>query len=329
MKKITSFFVALTLLAIFILPTSSFAAQQDKKTSSDLALDYSSMLGHEDRSYDDLVNGLLENGLTQDEADYYAKMDILTNQIEQQEIDIQAELETVDKIPAEYARINPEEVKNRALNMDLSALKTILEQNDALFYGMQDSKDAIESLDSNSGDYSITIEYPDGSTFSASADVSKEEPELSNLETNTVQPGPWTTSSTFSFIGTCMSETSNYNCNSYWTLTSGSSYARVTDYYRWYFNYPGQYVSYNSDTGSSYNVGVVQMDYEVLSNHAIEYSDSSVIQGYTDVRFEVSSNFSASFAGIGVDVTAGGGWHSYCVTEVFHNGMITCWAASS
>ena len=329
MKRIISLIITLFSLAI-IFPTTASAqvsASSTSKTLKDLSINYTTMLGHEGRSYDELVQELLNNGLSQRDADYYAKADILANQIEQQDINVDADLKNTQMLSDQYSRLNPDELRDRALNLDPSALKTVLSQNDALKFGNADTQDTLKALDNNN--YSVTVEYPDGSKFIASSALCKEESGDNELKTNTVVPGPWNDEIAYeSYWGAC-TYTGNWSHNSYWTYSTGVNWARVGDLYGWYYNDPGKYISYNSDTGASAYAGVVTISSESLSNHQNEYSATwgLFLQGYTDVNFHVSSTFKASFLDLGIDLGGGMGWHGYCVHEVSNEGDVFVYAA--
>lgn len=331
MKKKLSIIIALLSLT-FTISAPAFAqtsSPSSDKSLKNLEVNYETMLGHKGRNHDQLVQELLNDGLSVKDADYYADLDILVNQIELQNISIDTDLKNAQKLSDQYARINPDELREQALAMDPSALKTILAQNDAMSFGKKDAQQVIQTLKKNNNGYNITIEYPDGSKFIQSSNTVEKQPESSAVKTNTYVSGPWNSSSKFS-SNYSIATPNRYVTTAYWQYTSGNSYAKVEDVFTWDFaNSPTYKVTYVSDTGASSYSGVVTIGTEYLSNHVgTSSSDPNIyIQGYTDVRFQVSGSFSASFAGMGISVSGGAGWHEYCVTEVDGIADVYNWAA--
>lgn len=166
MKKLLIRFIALLTLACVVLPSAAFAQTSmpsSSKSLKALSINYATMVGHEGRSYDALIQELLNDGLSQSDAEYYAKLDIFAYQTELQNIDVNSGLKDVQPLSDQFARINPDEVRERALNLDPSALKTILNQNEAMVLGHDDANDIIKTISETSNGYCVTIEYPDGS----------------------------------------------------------------------------------------------------------------------------------------------------------------------
>lgn len=335
MKKCIKLASVLILSLSMCIPTSAFAQSSDMqsiKTFNDIKMDYTTMLGHEGRSYEMLVKGMLNDGLTMEEADYYAKMDIIVNQIEIANINGDDILENVQAYTGDYARINPDVVKNNALNLDPRALKTVLSQNDAVLLGNNDAQASIKTL-GNKG-YNITVRYPDGSKAMYKSSTVIDETESSDIKTNTNVVGPWSKSYMFDYDLTDKTYNTNYVSTSTWSFTSGGSYTKVSDVFRWTLG-PDSHmgtsystVYYRDDTGSTSYAGVCSIDLEYLSNHINESASSTgnYIVGYTDARFTVSGSFTSTFGTLGISGNVGMGWHQYCITEVSNKGSVRYWA---
>lgn len=258
-RKVFKFITLLSLVTSMMFSTPAFAQTSlntQNKTIDDLEINYTTMLGHEGRSYDELVQEMLKDGLTQDDADYYSKVDILVNQIELQNIDIDTCLKNEQKFSDDYVRLNPDKLKDGVLKLDTRALKTVLSQNDALFQGSNDTKDAAQTL-SNNG-YNVTIEYADGSKAILLGNTVKDQSEDSEVKTNTNFVGPWNSSYMWDF-DLSDKAAGNYVSTSSWTYTSGVSYANVEDVFHWTLGTTKKTVTAVSDTGASSYAGVVKV----------------------------------------------------------------------
>ena len=330
--------VVITLLSVFLFTicTPVFAesdSSSNKKSLKDLEVNYKTMLGHKDRTHDQLVQELLNDGLTQEDAEYYADIDILANQIELQNINIEDDLKGVQKLSDQYVRTNPDELRQNALKKDPSALKTILSQNEAIISGPNDSRQAVaQAVKTEKKDdkgYKVTVQYPDGSKYILSSNTVKTEDESSSVTPNTFVVGPWNSSDWFNYDAKWTA--GSYSTTTEWQYQSGTSIAKVKDLFSWtYTTSPSEKTTYVNDTGASSYAGVVSIDLEYLSNHTntTATGQSQYIQGYTDVRFKVSQNFSASFQGyITISCDSGSGWHEYAVTEVSGVADIYSWCA--
>lgn len=331
MKNVCKFIVLFSLSLSIIISTPVLAQTSIplNNSLSNLKVDYTSMLGHEGRGYEELVSELINDGLTQDDADYYAKMDILVNQIELHNIDVESCLKDEKKLPDDYIRLNPDDVRSRALNLEPSALKTVLSQNDALDEGKKVAQNAMNAMEQESNQcFDITVDFGDGSKIIATSDTVKDKAEDTELVTNTDDThvkGPWNSSHFYDYDLTYKTN-GNYTTKSSWKYISGNSIAKVEDVYKWSYKVAKdgkKSATYISDSGASSYAGVVTVDSENISNHQNKLADEDgeYIQGYTDVVFSVSGSFAGTFEGVlSISVNAGAGWHEYCITEVANYG---------
>lgn len=301
--------------------SQSSSDSSSEKGLSDLKLDYKYMTGHKNRTYDQMYQEFLEEGLSQEDSEYYAKLDILVNQVEEQKINVEKDLKKVEKIDTKYARLHPDEVRNLALEKDPKALKTILSQNQSISLGFDESKEISRTLDKQGNGFKVVIEYEDGSKFIQSSFTSKceEQPESSTVvpNTSTMVPGPWDSCTMFA-SNYNISSSGTYATNSTWQYLNASGFAKVKDLFTWDLDFPNMKATYRSDSGASSYSGIVSIDKEYLSNHqnTTAYGAAGYIQGYTDTVFKVSSSFAASIPGLSISVSSGAAWHEYSITEI-------------
>ncbi|UOF92569.1 hypothetical protein LSG31_10665 [Fodinisporobacter ferrooxydans] len=145
------------------------------------------------------------------------------------------------------------------------------------------------------------------------------------LQTDTADPGPWTQSA---LLGVDGDGDGNWVSTTQWEYQDGVSYSKVEDQLNWTESnkgYSNQEAVGTLDQGSEASYGVVQVN--TFSNSNMPYTtstngSSTWVQGYTDVFFQVSSSFSASYAGLSISVSSGGQWHQFAVTEAAYDGSV-------
>lgn len=272
-----------------------------------------------------VIEKLLSDGLSQNDAEYYAALDKFVKELESkgQVIDF-ANAKDLDD---QWVRANPVEFRNMILKGDKATIKKAV-LNQAYKYGERDIK-ALQDADKKSGKTrnKYTVKYPDGSSISLLGITVKQENDNKKVSTNTNIAGPWDEST---FINeTYPNGAGTWVSTTEWRYTSGVNYSKVKDVLTWgYAGDGGDYHAwYISDTGASASYGVVSVASETLSNHTgTDSRNFSGFNGYTDVRFQVSGSFSASYNGLGISVSAGGTWHQYAVAEVY-GPFVNHWSA--
>lgn len=343
MNKSIKKLVSICCLCCFIATTSVVAGAvgpSNYKTLGDLQINYETMLGHNNRSYKDIFAELMSCGLNETDAEYYAKMDILANQIEIQDIHLEDDLQqnaiqaNQNDLSTKYLNANATNLREEALNLNPDALNVILSQNQAMVFGANDSRTVLNNAENRKAESddnisSMTVKYPDGSEFVLTSTVTSESEDEKEVITNTSVAGPW--NKEWKIEGNIPLGAGTHTIYTDWQYKTGTSYAKVRDTFKCNVTLAGgKYdVRYVSDTGSSSFSGVVTVDIENLSNHQNESATwrGEAIQGYTDVRFTVSGNFSVGYGGLTLSVNGGDGWHQYAVTEVDYVGNRHSYAA--
>ncbi|KGR83518.1 hypothetical protein CD30_19410 [Ureibacillus massiliensis 4400831 = CIP 108448 = CCUG 49529] len=323
MKK---FLIYLATVALFMtqfsfsVPVS--AKEVVKKPFESLKVNYEKDLGHEGRTKDEIINELLNDGLSYEDAEYYAKMDILVHQIEEQNIDIS--INESDKLSNAYIKSNGKNLRNQALNLDKRAFVAMVEQNDAFLKGHKDVQKVKKfneehSISLNSPVQVIEINYPDGSKVVMEGST-VEEQVTDKVETQTWLTGPWTAETRINdgSDGFNDDDGGTYTTRTTWRFVAGS-YASVQDVLRWKFGGKSDLtIDYISDEGSASYAGVVTIRNIDKENYKTGYSSERehILQGYTDAEFAVSGAFSATFGVLSVDVEAGAGWSQFAISEI-------------
>jgi len=298
MKKLVT--IVCALLLIISVPIPTFASESSKIVPDNL-----------------IVTELLTDGLSQKDAEYYATLDAYVKDLESQgkEIDFSNAVDLED----EWVRANPEEMRNRILQGDKAAIKKAV-LNQAFLHGNEDIRELQEKDKKNNitrNKYSV--KYPDGSELTFSGSTIKEEDINEKVETNTNfdASAPWNDSTWIS--STYPSSAGNYSTKTEWQYKTGVNYSKVNNVTNWYWsNNSNKYGYLRSMNGASASYGVVSVASEDFQNNiGTSTTDISGFCCYADVRFQVSSSFSAGYKGLSISVGANGSWHQYAVTEIF------------
>lgn len=325
---------AALLCLVLILGTGSSVFAQNPSMGNDISnfhVDYAKDQGHKNRTHDQIKSDLENEGASPADANFYAKMDILTNQLESKHITLN--FDNVEAVDQNYAALHIDEVRERALNLDLPALKRILSSNEALFFGREDvekSMDLAKSMvvDGQKVGKKITINYPDGSSVTATVKTQKRNENSGLVKTNTLLAGPWNYNS-FIF-GEYNLSSGWWSSTTEWQFSSGSGYAKVKDLLNWHSDFNGATGTtyYDSDSGAvSCDGAICTVASEVDSNNVNSsawdndvHTYGTAIQGYTDGRFTISTSYSgtfnAQFASLSITATTNTYWHEYAITEV-------------
>jgi len=271
-----------------------------------------------------VVEELVADGLSLNDAEYYAALDKYVKELEAKGEKI--DFSSAEDLDDEWVRSHPVDFRNKILTGDKAALKKAA-LNQAFLKGNKDIK-LLQENDKKKGIIrnKYTVKYPDGSSLSFSGETVKEKDINEKVSTNTNLDGPWNESD---FIKeTFPGSAGNYTSTTEWRYSSGVNYSKVKDVLNWYWSDNDDYYAYYiSDTGASASYGVVTVASESLSNHInTSTTDLSGFAGYTDIRFQVSGSFSGSYLGLGISIGAGGTWHQYAVAEVF-GPFVNHWAA--
>ncbi|WP_315794313.1 hypothetical protein [Paenibacillus sp. BIC5C1] len=330
--------ITLLCTASLVATLASPAYASDQKTEEDFQINYDVEKGHNNKSKSQLMDEMIANGLTIEEANYYSDFDILIASMERRGEKI--DLNEISSYPSDYVALNELDVKEKALNNDKRAIKSLLERSSSLVRGSGDMEELNRRDSINKGD-KITIKYPDGSSVTKEAKTILESSD-DEYTLDTAIGGPWNSSrgEDDMFKQENLSSSGTYSSYTDVTFKSATHYAAVNDTFRFKILNNGTTdkskwsVEYISDQGSSGGSGIVTAE-ESPSNHNGEKATGSngFIQGFTDVKFTLSSTVTGSIsffhdiAGISFSVTAGTWWHEYAITEVSGSGSVLHWLA--
>lgn len=136
----------------------------------------------------------------------------------------------------EYYKANKQKIREKALNLDSSALMTLFKKNKAIENGEKDVKKTVAVLESQlkpAQEFKYTINYPDGSSVTFSGETTEDiEQDSSEVVTNIELPGPWSSEGEAFYVendNTFGNKVTKTN----WEFFAGVSYARVGDTLRW------------------------------------------------------------------------------------------------
>jgi hypothetical protein len=173
MKKFLSLLTAFLLM--FGVSSSVYAGENHmvKVASLDINLE----------NYDkDLLNKLLEDrSLSYEDAVYYAKLDKIVKEMEQNDIEFKLDSEHITtSINEDYIRLNTDDFRERVLSLDKEAIKSALLSDIKLrSKGLDDLQNLSKNyLSTNQySQQSFKVEYPDGSSIYYSTETVEDDPQ--------------------------------------------------------------------------------------------------------------------------------------------------------
>ncbi|WP_127589256.1 hypothetical protein [Paenibacillus koleovorans] len=281
------------------------------------------------KTKNDYFREIKKDGLSDIDAEHFADLELSIQKWKRENKVF--DLDNVEPLSDEFVRANPDLFRKKVVDGDPAAIKKLL-LTKANLYGVKDVQEYIEK---NGPSKVIKIEYPDGSSVTASMDTYQQE-NTSNLDltTNTYVGGPWNKDYRYG---------SNYD-----PLFSPGGWG---SWFEYQINGPGGFyiklketlnfdvltpctpsapLSCRSVTTSSYGAasswGVATVDNE---NNVISQNDTNnggYLQGYHDVRFKASIAWTIG-AFINESISLNEVWHQYSVIEVTGAGAITFWQA--
>lgn len=344
LKKVISLPIILALSLVIAIPTgaSNVIPRNNTNNISSLEINYDLDTGHHNRSKTDIINDLVAQGINFEDAEYYAKLDILANKLEENNIVIN--FDEIESYPEEYSAYNMFEIRNKALELDERAIKTIFEHSSVMERGNKDlekvvKRNTVNKFRSDDNLGKTTVKYPDGSSITLNSESIKVENE-DNYTTDANWPGPWDSpfgEDDMYHQGEITSSGKWYNTNDV-EFSSPAYWARVNNTYSFQIKNNGYTDSnkwsahYISTSGASSGSGFITVDSESVKHQG----ESALglynwIQGYTDAKFTVSTSVggSISFAGVALQfsVTGGDFWHQYAINEVCGAGVTLAWEA--
>lgn len=322
MKKIIMFILVLAMTMTFCIPTyaSEVEVNEDFIKLSTLTMNYEIMLGSENRTFKEIYDELLEFGYNKKDAEYYAKMDILFNQLKLNEINI---VKALDQVVATNGSSDNQGVRKKALELDLAALKNIISSNEAIEKGYQDIAKVKDENLIKSGEFKYTLNYADGSAFSYSSSTSLEDESELVANDSTKIVGTW--DKVEKVAVDILGADGDYVTSSSISINTGAGTVTVKDIYRWTLDYApiNSKVYYRSDDGSSTAGGYLTRQYVDASNHVnTSATDSYAIQGFTRGGYESQLPVTFNFEGGSFTLSVNQSLNFYCITEVLGWGTV-------
>jgi hypothetical protein len=311
-------------------------SSENNNKISGLEINYDLDKGHDNKSKDEIIEELVNLGVSMNDAEYYAKLDILAASLENNGIKI--DFDEVESYPTEYATFNMLDIREKALELDKRAIKTLFEQSTILARNNEELQSNLD-IQSLSSDNKATIRYPDGSSITRISEVTKIKDDDS-YTTDTNYPGPWDSP----YGGKDMYEQRNvYESGSFYqtndvTFSGGAYWATINNTFSYQIRNNGSTnvenwtAHYNNSQSASSSSGFVS----VTSDKAYHQGETAkgsyqFIQAYTEGRFVISGSVggSISFAGtaLNVSIQAGDSWRQYAITEVTGSHILLAWEA--
>lgn len=254
MRKLLAFFTVFTLVfAQFNLPASAQEINQNKING--LNVNYEEDLGHENRTKDEIVTELLSEGVPLEDAEFYAKLDILANQMEINNIELT--LDDVETYSNSYVKANPNEIREQALALDKRALTTLLKQHQ----NFADSTKEVDKINKFNEEFNktnnaspmevIEIKYADGSSTILETSTVKDNEGSDSVSPQVLLRGPWNKTADMDNSFNAV-DNAGGSFTTTWRFFAGISYASVTDVLKWKFGGKSDLtIDYISDSGAS------------------------------------------------------------------------------
>lgn len=256
---------------------------------------------------------LLNEGLTSEDAMYYAKLDYMVKNLDKNGQEVIVDKSIPDMTDAQV-KSDIKAFRKKVLSGDKQALKKAL-QSTARIY--QDGIKRMETLiKENPGQAQYILEYPDGSKIIYSPGTVHQ---VTN--DNFVHPSDYEEA----YVSTTYLTTGNWILQNYnWQLTSGASYARIslirTDHT---VNTSTRYHAITYGLSGSNSAGVVSAatSTAVISRPTNNNQTGTPAEVYAQCLMTVSGSFSASYLGVSVGVIYGQSWTQYLFTRGYGDGV--------
>ncbi len=256
------------------------------------------------------VRALLQLGLSQADAEFYASVDDKMAQLEAEHKSIN--LNNVTAMTPQQEAANPNGLRQQVLQLNPAAIKATLESP---IY-TRGTTDMNKMIAQNPNQNKYVVQYPDGSSITVSVNPGTL---VSNQSTGSVSPQGY---SEAIVTQQYTNENGTWQNGGYtWQYQDGSSVASLGVF--------GVQYSVNNDrssitgfqTGQS-AYGIVQISNAAgIINYPSGYSDQTYAQVENQVQFSVSGSigFTASFWSLSIN--SGMSWTQYAIFRVWGNGL--------
>ncbi|MCQ4088223.1 hypothetical protein [Saccharibacillus sp. JS10] len=335
----------------------SSATEQQLKLFSQ-SIDYKNAVRADGLNKEQIVKQNLEDGMNPQDAEYYAKLDILVNQFEAS--DLTFDYAKAKILSEEYVRSHPEEMKKGIFELNPDVWKTTLvydykarAQGEQDTIRIQNQNKEFLAKSSIAGEGStITIKYPNGSRLTTTEKLEREAPiDPAELESNdslstqsitasstgySMTPriaGPWSDASSYNLIEMLYSGIQSKSYESRWS--QGSSNSTVINVLKFQIKNNGYATArqhwsttFMSSTGDAGGNGIIAetrapvSTYSTNTSGKVVFGPNQVLQGYTQARFESKAKFKADAQALGTEFAAGQLFSQYAIQEVDGTGFI-------
>lgn len=310
-KKIFS--LLLTLGLLFTLNNGAYAAEVNKlKTSKKIQSEFD---------------------ISKAEADYYAEIEEMVSQLEQEGIVIDLDDESIPEISDKEVVKDPKKFKSKIKNKDKAALKKGMNSFKHVIEGRKEI-DAFVKENPDATNY--TIKYPDGTEITSNFEYIPLYDEQTEKVVQNAQP--WN-KSVKEGAYPVPEYNKNYAMRYEWQFKTALGLGKVS--------VSGNgFVSTNNSTnkrdysasltgitgGESYAGVITTTNPANVSDitYAAPLNKSGVheAQGWHQVGMQVSGTFSAEYLGLSVSVNGGGYWTQYAILKLTSDGIGSKWAAT-
>jgi hypothetical protein len=261
------------------------------------------------QSHSDKVIALQNEGLSKDDAEYYADVDDKVLELENK--GIKYDLKNVTAIAKEQIAADPAGFKRRVLELDPSAIKAGL--SSPIF--SEGSEDVTKLMKDNPYQNEYTVQYPDGSYVSF-----KGIPAKKSLNKTTEQVIPQGYSEYVSWQHYSNGDGSYSGGSTEWKFATASSYSKTSVFNVSFTlsNNHSHLVSYQTGQAS---YGVVGISNAAQNSISDGYNISSYAQAQDQVVFNVSGSFGATYYVLSISENTGAYWTQYADFRIYGNGL--------
>ncbi|MGV7119050.1 hypothetical protein [Paenibacillus kyungheensis] len=344
MNKILSTSLAFILFSSLSLHTiSSVSANADNEnTLKDIKIDYEVDQGQNGLNKEQLIDQLIGEGVGLEDAEYYAKLDILAHTLEKENIIIDLDkVESYSNIDSAFDMLA---IREKALDLDERAIKTLFQTSSVLSKATEDLSQVAKSesfasqTPSDVQAQEITVKYADGSSVSKTSSVTTLDTN-EDYTTDANWSGPWTALGQDDMFKQDFITTSGSQSASTGVVFASSAYrASVSNAFNFTLRNNGSSdvtkwtaISTGS-SGSASAAGFISPPSTTDKRQGSTATGSRQwIQAYTEARFTVSSTFEGSVSiagnGLSLSLSASNTWNQYAITEVSGSASVLHWEA--
>lgn len=262
------------------------------------------------------IENMKADGLSQQDAEYYANFDDKVKQMEANKEEFKLDSNTPDLSDADVAK-DVKKNRDNILQGDKAAIKQGL-KSIARLHDKNTTAEMDSLMNQHQGQQEYVIQYPDGSKLSVKQHLAEK------VKDGNVYPSGYTEATMFSRHDYTSNGTYNNGYNE-WSFITGVNYSKIRITFSFTLtNYsnPGTVnMTYAMGAQSSYGVvGIANSNGGAISR-AQNVQPSTPAEANTQVIFNVSGSFSASYLALSIGVTLGASWTQYVYERLYGDGM--------